>query len=197
MRRRKPSNGSPRALAPCAGCPPSPGGREDALARRLRDGVELLVRRFSISERADVACCGMTVAQAAALEALQRNGPQRLCDLSRRLGIAPSTLTRNLTRLEERRLVDREPDPGDSRALRATLTSAGRAAAVEVEQQEIDFARAVLARIDSTRRRDTVRSVETLLAAILEATEACCPGAFEHLVPNPGKPPGSSRRNRR
>ena len=31
-------------------------------ARRLRDAIRALVRRFAISERADVACCGMTVA---------------------------------------------------------------------------------------------------------------------------------------
>ena len=32
--------------------------------------IATLVRRFSLSERADVSCCGVTVAQAATLEAL-------------------------------------------------------------------------------------------------------------------------------
>ncbi len=164
------------------------------LARRFRDAIEVLVRRFSISERADVACCGMTVAQAATLEALHKDGPQRLTDLSRRLGIAPSTLTRNFARLEERRLVVREADPGDSRAQRASLTPRGRAAAREVEDREVDFAGAVLARIESRRRDEAVGAVEALLAAVLDATEACCPGAFTHLVAGPGAPPGTPRR---
>ena len=30
-------------------------------ARELRTAIKVLVRRFSIGERADVACCGVTV----------------------------------------------------------------------------------------------------------------------------------------
>src|SRR4026207_260765 len=60
-----------------------------------------LVRRFGISERADVSCCGVTVAQAAALEALSGHGPMRLKELGQRLGIAPPPLTRNLERPTE------------------------------------------------------------------------------------------------
>ena len=42
---------------------------------RLRSAIRALVRRFGVAERADVACCGVTVAQAAALEALGAEGP--------------------------------------------------------------------------------------------------------------------------
>src|SRR5512147_2788137 len=98
-------------------------------AARLRAAIRALVRRFGVSERADVACCGVTVAQAAALEALGAEGPMRLGDLGRRLGIAPSTLTRNLSRLEGSGLVAREADPEDARSSRVALTRPGRAAA--------------------------------------------------------------------
>jgi hypothetical protein len=40
-------------------------------AAQLRALVAALVRRFSLSERADVECCGLTVAQSATLEALR------------------------------------------------------------------------------------------------------------------------------
>jgi len=46
-------------------------------AAQLRTGISAIVRRFSLAERADVDCCGLTVAQAATLEAL-RPKPQRL-----------------------------------------------------------------------------------------------------------------------
>ncbi len=82
-------------------------------ASRLQVAIRALVRRFSISERADVTCCGMTVAQAAALEALRAEGPQRLGALGRRLGISPSTASRNLGLLEDRGLIERVPDPED------------------------------------------------------------------------------------
>ena len=87
-------------------------------AARLRAAIRGLVRRFGVSERADVSCCGVTVAQAAALEALSGHGPMRLKELGQRLGIAPSTLTRNLERLLEAGLVVRQSDARDARASR-------------------------------------------------------------------------------
>lgn len=150
-------------------------------AARLLAGIRALVRRFSLSERADVECCGMTVAQAATLETLA-DGPMRLGDLGRRLGIQPSTLTRNLSRLEDRGLVARESDPADARATRALLTDEGRAAAGAVAQRTEAFAEQVLDRMDPARRREVVEGFEEMLLAVREATEQCCPGAFEHLL---------------
>jgi DNA-binding MarR family transcriptional regulator len=141
----------------------------DPEAVRMRAAVRVLVRRFSLSERADTACCGLTVAQAATLEALAGE-PLRLGALGQRLGIAPSTLTRNLARLEEAGLVERESDPSDARAARG------------VERQEQAFAREVLDRLPAERRASALEALESLLAAVREATEACCPGAFDHLM---------------
>jgi DNA-binding MarR family transcriptional regulator len=149
---------------------------------RLRAAIRALVRRFAVSERADVACCGVTVAQAAALEALGTEGPTRLGDLGRRLGIAPSTLTRNLARLEASGLVERETDAEDARSFRVALTGPGRKAARAVATQEEDFAREVLQRIPAARRALVLESLGELLAAVRAATESCCPGAFDHLM---------------
>jgi DNA-binding MarR family transcriptional regulator len=122
------------------------------------------------------------VAQAAALEALFGHGPMRLSDLGRRLGIAPSTLTRNLDRLVEGGLVTRQADEKDARAFRVRLTAPGRRAALGVAEREEDFARQVLERIPVGRRAAVVESLGDLLAAVRGATEACCPGAFDHLM---------------
>jgi DNA-binding MarR family transcriptional regulator len=153
-----------------------------AEATALRAAIRALVRRFGVSERADVACCGVTVAQAAALEALEAEGPLRLGDLGRRLGIAPSTLTRNLARLEASGLVEREGDAEDGRSDRAALTRSGRAAARAVGAREAEFARQVLERIPAERRTTVVDSIGELLAAVRAETEECCPGAFDHLM---------------
>jgi len=124
---------------------------------RLRAAIRGLVRRFSVSERADVSCCGVTVAQAAALEALSGHGPMRLSDLGTRLGIAPSTLTRNLERLALAGLVSRVADARDARAGRVRLTAAGRRTAVAVAGSEDDFARQVLERIPDEKRAESYR----------------------------------------
>jgi DNA-binding MarR family transcriptional regulator len=158
-------------------------------ARRLIDGIQLLARRFGIAERADVSCCGLTVAQSATLETLRAEGPLRQAALGRRLGIAPSTLTRNLDRLLDARLVRRQADPEDARAARIVLTPAGRKAAEEVARREGAFAQDILDRLPAERRERAIAGLSDLLLAVREATEACCPGAFDHLLtdfPAPG-----------
>jgi len=154
----------------------------DAAPARLRAAISGLVRRFGISERADVSCCGVTVAQSAALEALSGHGPMRLKELGQRLGIAPSTLTRNLERLIEGGFVARQSDTRDARAARVRLTAAGRRAATGVAERERDFAQQVLDRIPADRRTAVLESLTELLTAVRGATEACCPGAFDHLM---------------
>jgi DNA-binding MarR family transcriptional regulator len=174
----------------------SPGNavrRQDVT--ELRAGLRALVRRFSVSERADiVACCGMTVAQGAALEALRAEGPMRLGALGRRLGVAPSTLSRNLTRLQESGAVIRQPEPNDGRASRVALTAAGRRAAERIRSEEGSFARGILRRLAPGRRRPVVRALVELLEAVRAETESCCPGAFDHLME--GFPPGPSPETR-
>ncbi|HEY3122148.1 MAG TPA: MarR family winged helix-turn-helix transcriptional regulator [Vicinamibacteria bacterium] len=149
--------------------------------------IRALLRRFSVAERADVSCCGLTVAQAAALEALRLEGPQRPGALCRRLGVDASTLTRNVDRLEAAGLVERAADPEDGRAVTIQLTTGGARAAARVEQQELGFAAAVLQRLPAAQRRKALPALEALLEAVREATEACCPGAFDHLIRDVGR----------
>ena len=153
----------------------------DDQARRLRESIRTLVRRFSLAERADISCCGMTVAQAATLEALA-DGDLRLGELGKRLGITASTLTRNLARLEERGLLERVADPVDGRAQRAALTAAGRDAAAQVLRSEEAFTRSILERLPPGSAEQSLEVFDQLLAAVRSATESCCPGAYDHLM---------------
>ncbi len=153
----------------------------------LRSSFTALLRRFSISERADVQCCGMTVAQAATLEALGREGALRLGRLGKLLGIAPSTLTRNLARLEAAGLVRRSSDDSDGRAAQVELTERGRRARLRLEAMEDEFARRVLSRLSPVARERALEGLTALLEAVRAETESCCPGAFDHLIPIEGE----------
>src|SRR5207245_3143512 len=121
----------------------------------------------------------LTWARAAALEAPPRAGPPRPSALCRRPGIDASPLPRHVDRLESAGLVSRAADADDGRAVKIQLTTAGRRAAARVEQQELGFAAAVLQRLPAGRRGQALDAVEALLEAVREATEACCPGAFD------------------
>lgn len=161
-------------------------------ARRLLYHVRALVRRFAVSERADVFCCGMTIAQTATLETLRLEGPLRMGELGRRLGITPSTLTRNLQRLLDAGYLKREADGSDRRAAVVALTASGRKQADKLEAQEEWFAEEILERIPEAQRGAVVERLADLLVAVREATRSCCPeGAFDHLMT--GFPRGDSR----
>jgi DNA-binding MarR family transcriptional regulator len=163
-------------------------------ARQLLQHVRALVRRFAISERADVFCCGMTIAQAATLETLRMEGPLRMGDLGKRLGITPSTLTRNLRRLLDAGYVRRVVDASDRRAAVVALTASGCRHADKLEKQEQSFAGEILERIDPEHRAAVVERLGDLLVAVRAATKSCCPeGAFDHLMT--GFPPGDARLN--
>lgn len=165
-------------------------------ATRLMAAVQALVRRFSVAERADIACCGMTVAQAATLEALAGSEGVRLGALHRRLGITASTLTRNLQRLRARGLVAVAADPGDRRASRVVLTEHGRRAAAELSRQEKGFAEAVAEALGPAGADEVLAALELLLGAIRQASEGCCPGAFDHLMISAEWNEGRSRHER-
>jgi DNA-binding MarR family transcriptional regulator len=68
----------------------------------------------------------ITGAHLAALGLVGRHGPIAVSELAQRLRIDPSTASRHLRALEERRLVARKSEPGDRRISRLVLTGAGR-----------------------------------------------------------------------
>ena len=88
---------------------------------RLRVALARLSRRLRKHELA-----GLTPTQLAALATVERAGPMRLGDLAAAEGIAPSTLTRLVTALEDSGYVRRYADPSDARASTLTITPRGR-----------------------------------------------------------------------
>ena len=109
---------SPRlALAPDA----RDSGEAVIDVTRLRVALARLSRRLRRHELA-----GLTPTQLAALATIGKTGPMRLGDLAAAEGIAPSTLTRLVTALEDSGYVRRCADPSDARASTLTITAHGQ-----------------------------------------------------------------------
>jgi DNA-binding MarR family transcriptional regulator len=87
---------------------------------RLKVALARLSRRLRRHELA-----GLTPTQLAALATVERSGPMRLGDLAAAEGIAPSTLTRLVTALEESGHVRRCTDPSDARVSTLVITPHG------------------------------------------------------------------------
>lgn len=97
---------------------------------RLRVAIARVSRSLRRHELA-----GLTPTQLSALATVEHAGPLRLGDLAAAEKIAPSTLTRLITVLEERGYVQRCPVPGDARSSTLAITPEGHAILERIRQE--------------------------------------------------------------
>lgn len=102
---------------------------------------------------------GLGPGSVSALATLVRLGPTRLGDLAAREGVAPPTLTRIVTGLEELGYVTRQPDPDDRRATLVSATPAAEEIVVGLGSARVTQ---LHARIETLSPAD----LQTLMAAI-------------------------------
>jgi DNA-binding MarR family transcriptional regulator len=140
---------------------------------RLRVAIARLSRRLRKHELA-----GLTPTQLAALATVEHAGPLRLGDLAAAERIAPSTLTRLVSVLEEHGYVQRHAVPGDARAWTIAVTPRGHEVLDRIRQENTTL----LADSLLTLSPDQVAA----LAAALPALEQLADGA------RPEAPGGSS-----
>jgi DNA-binding MarR family transcriptional regulator len=130
-------------------------------AARLRVAIMRLSRRLRKHELA-----GLTPSQLSTLSCVGKSGPVRLGDLAAAERIAPSTLTRLVSVLEDRGYLLRQPAPDDARAYLVTVTDAGREALERIRDETTSLLTEIL---------------RTLPAEQLAALDAALP-ALEQLA---------------
>jgi len=91
----------------------------------------------------------------------------RMTDLARATMLSSGGMTRLVGRLEARGLVSREPDAGDARAFRATLTESGQAA---LARARITHDQVIAGLIAAHLTPPSVKSLEDVLGTLVRAT---------------------------
>jgi DNA-binding MarR family transcriptional regulator len=144
------------ADSPLNGVPPSID------ATRLRVAIARLSRRLRHHELA-----GLTPTQLSALATVEQQGPLRLGDVAAAEGIAPSTLTRIVTALEECAYVKRCAVPGDARASTLAITPRGH----EVLERIRHESTAMLAESLTMLRPEQIDALARALPALEQLAE--------------------------
>jgi DNA-binding MarR family transcriptional regulator len=147
--------------------PSAPDGRPEIDVTRLRVAIARVSRRLRRHELA-----GLTPTQLAALATVESRGPLRLGDLAAVERIAPSTLTRMVTALEDLGYVQRCAVPGDARAAELTVTGPGRAALDRIRQETT----AVLAGSLRTLPHEQLSALAAALPALEALADDGAPG---------------------
>ena len=89
---------------------------------RLRGVISKLARELNATATDE----GLTPTQASVLGLISFRGPLGLTELAQREGLNPTMLSRVVGRLTELRLIQRDSNPDDLRAVRVEATDAGR-----------------------------------------------------------------------
>ena len=126
----------------------------DADVAALRLVVLRLARRLRKHSGTNV-----TPSQFSALTVLERHGPLRLGDLAAREQVGKSTVTRLVTNLEAKGLVQRVDDVTDGRITQVELTTRGTAHLAEATERATSYLRVQLGGLSPADRT-------TLLAAL-------------------------------
>jgi DNA-binding MarR family transcriptional regulator len=144
---------------------------------RLRAALARLSRRL---RRHDLS--GLTPTQLAALATVERAGPLRLGDLAAAEGIAPSTLTRIVTVLEDLGYVQRDADPKDARASTLAITAQGHETLERLREEGTTMLTAWLMLLTAEQRA----ALATALPALEALSEPDLP------APRPARQPQAS-----
>lgn len=121
---------TPAGPQPAAAAPPETAAVPDIDVARLRVAILRLSRQLRKHDLAD-----LTPTQLSALATVAHDGPLRLGDLAAAERIAPSTLTRLVSALEERGYLSRSGVPGDARAFVVAITEQGTQILDKIRQE--------------------------------------------------------------
>lgn len=130
----------------------------DEVAKSLREGIQRLSRRVRQARPVG----DLTFSQLSALTSLELAGaltPRELADMER---VQPPTMTKIVSKLEDRGLIARTPHPTDRRQVILAATEEGRAVFAQFEKARNEWLAAQLAGLDDVDRETLARAAEIM-----------------------------------
>lgn len=118
------ADGRERPDTNCMGSQPL-GLDPETDVRRVFDALRWIVRELRLAQSAGGPQVGLSAAQLFVLHSLKARGTLSIGELAEQTATDPSSVSVVVRKLQDRKLVGKEPSPEDRRRLRVTLTAAG------------------------------------------------------------------------
>ena len=128
--------------------------------------LQKAVRTLQAFEREQIRTHGFTSSQCYILLALLRSGPLTMNEISGRLHLEISTITRIIDNLVRDGWLVRRRTAEDKRVVEAVLTESGRREAQQLQSGIMDYYRNVILHLPRGRVREMMNSMECLLDAL-------------------------------
>jgi DNA-binding MarR family transcriptional regulator len=133
-----------------------------------------LVHYYGICDRVTIQQLDVTASQGYILQALPESSSITMNDLSIKMRLANSTMTRMVDQLVQKGMVNRETDNQDRRIVLIRLTGQG----LNVRNRFINTIQElflqVLGDLPEDQREDILHSLEILNKAIIKTLKSCC-----------------------
>ncbi len=134
--------------------------------RSFRKSLRLFERLTAQQLKEDSCCQGVTLAQCHSILEIEDLGQATTVELSKRLGLDKSTLSRTIDGLVNIGLLERVAHPTDRRFNLLSLTTKGQEVADRINQSNDDFYRRVFEDIESQRHVEVIDNFEKLVGAM-------------------------------
>ena len=136
--------------------------------------VGQLIRGLNLLNRDQKICYGVTMPQCWTIETLAQKGTLTMNELSHKMGVAISTMTRIINILTRDEIVRRETNPQDRRQVYIELTEKGTSLASKLRKCSYKYCREVLNQIPEEKRKKVVESLGLFINAVETVNKKCC-----------------------
>lgn len=136
--------------------------------------MQRLVRTLQMFERATLTRHGFTFSQSYTILNLHQGNVLTMNELSSKMNLDTSTMTRIVNRLLRDQYVHRERNPEDRRVVFIRLTEKGERAAEELAGEVREFYRRIISEIPQGEVEQVFSSVQLLLSAFERVRPLCC-----------------------
>lgn len=141
----------------------------------LSDIMNQIIQKMIVMDRAEKFCYGVTLSQAYAIGVLYQQDHLTMNELSQKLGLAISTLTRIIDVLVRDEIVYRTQSDQDRRKVLIGLTDNGKELAEKLQQCSCEFWTKVFSSIPENKRDQLEDNLNVLLHALKGIERSYCP----------------------
>ena len=147
---------------------------DDCCVDELAELVQDLVRTLQTFEKGQITKTGFTMSQCYTLFHIEANTLLTMKQLSEKMNLDSSTVTRNVNKLVRDNYLKRRRSPQDRRVVQIQLTEKGEKAVGELSQEVSGFYRKIIDEIPEGQVLQVFKSVDILLTAFKKVKPFCC-----------------------
>jgi MarR family transcriptional regulator, organic hydroperoxide resistance regulator len=147
---------------------------DDCCVDEVGEMVKKLVRILQLFEKDQIKPFGVTTSQCYCLLELLKSESLNMCELSDKLNLSISTVTRVIDNLVRDELILRNRDENDRRIVILSLSEKGRKTAEELFKNISQYYKRILMNIPSGELRQVLNSVSLILDSFEKEKPGCC-----------------------